>query len=132
MSSSNDNGGALFRWVSSVALPIALTVSSVVISMSVERSKVSSSYVTLAVGILGTPPSDSESEEQIRRQDALKDWAGRIVLEHSPIEMTIEERYALLNLSELEIESLTKILMSPEENPLSGKVVKELEMAIKD
>lgn len=90
-----NNNGTLFKWVSSIALPAALTISSVVISTSVERSKIGSDYVRLAVGVLSSEPS--KSVEQKEYQNVLKGWAVRILDNYSPVKMTLEEKDALLN-----------------------------------
>lgn len=92
MDNSNSNDGTLFKWVSSIALPLAIAFSGFVISASVEDSKVGSDYVRLAVDILSAEPS--KSIEQETKQKALKGWAVRVLNKHSPVEMTLEEMEA--------------------------------------
>lgn len=80
----------MYDWASNIALPIALTVSSVIISSSIERSKVSSEYVKMAVAILASKPM--ESIEKQKSQEALKSWAVRVLDANSPVKMTSYEK----------------------------------------
>tara|TARA_B110000046_G_C12886039_1_gene352227 strand:- start:199 stop:567 length:369 start_codon:yes stop_codon:yes gene_type:complete len=88
----------MYDWASNIALPIALTVSSVIISSSIERSKVSSEYVKMAVAILASKPTESaESIEKQKSQKALKSWAVRVLDANSPVKMTSHEKSSFEN-----------------------------------
>lgn len=103
----------LYSWVSNIALPIALTISSVIISSSIERSKVSSEYVKMAVAILASKPS--ESYEKSESQKALKSWAVRVLDANSPVKMTPKEINSFESndlrsiFNQVDIESLNEI-----------------------
>jgi len=85
---------SLYKWVTGLALPVVIALSTILITWSMERTKVSSEYVHLAISILSAePPENTESFEQ---QYALKQWAVRVLDKNSPVRMTEEEKASML------------------------------------
>ena len=88
-------------WLATVGLlPASITVSSWLVTSSIERSKLDAEYVKIAIAILATPDKDGNTS-----QVALRSWAVRLLNAKSPEKFTYPEQVALGDLG-IEIQSL--------------------------
>lgn len=92
---SERKSDSIFKWVSSIALPVALAVSTYMVSSSIEESKLSSEYVKIAVSILGQ--KTYENSDDVDGQEALRSWAIRVLNSNSSVKMTKREQDAFKN-----------------------------------
>lgn len=84
----------LIQWLAGFGIPVAVILSSWLITTSIERTKIDSEYVRIALSILAVekkPDEDFKSD-----QIALRKWAIRLLNNKSPEKFTDEEQKALL------------------------------------
>ena len=91
----------VIQWISGLGLPIAIVISSWFVSTSVEKTKVDSDYVRLAVGILSNDLADDENKISAfsgisRERKAMRQWAIRVLDAKSPVKFTEDEKKAFV------------------------------------
>jgi hypothetical protein len=91
--------GNIIQWLSGLGLPIALIISSWLVSTSIENTKIDSEYVKLAISILnneanksGTPQTQLVTPEK----EAMRLWAIRVLDAKSPVKLTEQEKHAFV------------------------------------
>ncbi|MBD9354385.1 hypothetical protein [Methylomonas albis] len=92
----------IIQWLSGLGIPVALIVSSWLVTTSIEQSKVDSDYVRIALNILSTEQKPDDKLGNLNNnpgrsdQLALREWAIRLLNKKSPEKFTDEEQKALL------------------------------------
>ena len=88
-----------------IGIPIALAFSGWVISASIEKSKLDSEYVRIALSVLVNNKEvhedvakDSAKEKNLTEEDLpLRTWAVRLLNEKSPVRLSSEEQKAFIH-----------------------------------
>ncbi|EGQ9976238.1 hypothetical protein FWP56_22360 [Vibrio vulnificus] len=83
----------LIAWVSGLGVPIALMISSSIVSTSIETTKVDSEYVKIAINIL----SNGNQKEMTKEDKAVRSWAIRVLDSKSPVKFSEEEKMAFID-----------------------------------
>lgn len=121
----------LIQWLAGLGIPVALVLSSWLITTSIERTKVDSEYVRIALSILTAEQNpdtktkgNDDATSQSKYQLALRKWAIRLLNKKSPESFTDEEQEALLegHLSSVDISGFALQLIGLD-NPISSKSV---------
>lgn len=89
----------IIQWLSGLGFPIALVLSSWLVSSSIENTKVDSDYVKLAISILNSDAgiTDSGQKEAVTSEkEAMRGWAIRVLDEKSPVKLTEKEKQAFV------------------------------------
>jgi hypothetical protein len=89
----------IIQWLSGLGLPIALIISSWLVSTSIENTKVDSEYVKLAISILNNDANISGSPQTqpvTPEKEAMRLWAIRILDAKSPVKLTEQEKHAFV------------------------------------
>lgn len=100
------------------SFPIALIISSWLISTQIENTKVDAKYVTLAINILNKDVArhtSKQAQENIPEKNAIRSWAIRVLDAKSPVKLNALEKEAFkveginfinADLTELEMKQL--------------------------
>ena len=83
----------LIAWISGLGVPIALMISSSIVSTSIETTKVDSEYVKIAINIL----SNGNQKEITPEDKAVRSWAIRVLDSKSPVKFSEEEKKAFID-----------------------------------
>ncbi len=89
----------IIQWLSGLGLPIALIISSWLVSTSIENTKVDSEYVKLAISILNNDANKSGTPQTQRatpEKEAMRLWAIRVLDAKSPVKLTEQEKHAFV------------------------------------
>lgn len=89
----------IIQWLSGLGFPIALVLSSWLVSSSIENAKVDSDYVKLAISILNSDAditNSGQKEAVTSEKEAMRGWAIRVLDEKSPVKLTEKEKQAFV------------------------------------
>jgi len=93
----------LVGWLGGIGIPLALavavTASTFIVTKSIEGAKLDSEYIRIALGILskdGTKTSDDDPTGYSDEEMALRQWAVRLLNGKSPEKFSLDEQHALL------------------------------------
>jgi hypothetical protein len=93
-----DNSNAL-KWATIAGIPLAIAFCGWLVTGSIERSKLDTEYIRIAIGILGSEINSEKTTEKVANRTAeqvndeklLRAWAGRVLIEKSPVAFTEKE-----------------------------------------
>lgn len=87
----------IVQWLSGLGLPIALIISSWLVSTSIENTKIDSEYVKLAISILNNDANTSpQAQQSTPEKEAMRLWAIRVLDAKSPVKLTEQEKNAFV------------------------------------
>lgn len=90
-----ENNNGIIQWISGLGLPVAILLSSWLVSTTVESSKLDTEYVKIAIGILST---ENKDDKQLSPEnEAMRSWAIRVLDSKSPVKLNDEEKLAFIN-----------------------------------
>lgn len=89
----------IIQWLSGLGLPIALIISSWLVSTSIENTKVDTEYVKIAISILSNDVNTSDTpqtQQATPDKEAMRLWAIRVLDAKSPVKLTEQEKHAFV------------------------------------
>ncbi|QPG06524.1 hypothetical protein IT774_04955 [Salinimonas marina] len=93
------NNENIIQWLAGFGLPIALIISSWLVSTSIENTKVDTEYVKIAVSILSKDTNTSGTLRTLQAttdKEAMRLWAIRVLDAKSPVKLTRQEKHAFV------------------------------------
>lgn len=93
MDNKNSKFDRVINVLSSIALPAAIAFSGYYVSSSIEKSKVKSEYVKIAVGIL----AKDIAQPQDGSQEVIREWAVKVLDKNSPVALSDKEKRVLVH-----------------------------------
>lgn len=87
-------------WLFGAGIPAAILISTWLVATSIEKSKLNTEYVRIALGVLVPKRDDTGSElsESFSKDEmAMRGWAVRLLNKNSPEKFTEDEQNALLD-----------------------------------
>jgi hypothetical protein len=124
-----NNNEKIIQWLTGLGFPIALIISSWLISTSIENTKVDTEYVTLAINILNKDVAglkNTQKQDNISEKNAIRSWAIRVLDAKSPVKLTALEKDAF-KVEGINFKGFTELEMKQSE-----MVVKELTKMLSD
>ncbi|MEQ1767096.1 MAG: hypothetical protein ABL859_06665 [Methylotenera sp.] len=91
-----DRNAAIIGWLSGIGIPLSILLAGWLVSSTVESSKIDYEYVKIAISILASDNSQSDSKNIQDDEVAMRKWAIRLLNEKSPEKLTKAEQEALM------------------------------------